>query len=313
MPAPRSVGIATVVAVALLSAACNTGTGAGPTTTEPAPPPVPDPTEPTTSTAPSTTTTTAIATTPLPVVVGYEGVLGWWDGSAWIALGDDTPVPAQGGEQYQLVLLDEPITTAIGSPPGPGCEFVEFSVSIDAGIPAPDTWPAAIPIAVSADWDVRPHLVQVLDPPPAVYQEVTAQLLAQRGINDPQPDLVQVIRTDLEGDGVFEVLIVAERQTNDSLAPAVPGDYSIAFLRRIVAGEVQTAILGEFVVQQPEAQDQIIALDVFRFAAVADLNGDDKMEIVLDAQYYEGGSVEVWEYVNDDLGPLLVLSTGCGV
>jgi hypothetical protein len=36
------------------------------------------------------------------------------------------------------------------------------------------------------------------------------------------------------------------------------------------------------------------------------------MEIVLDSAYYEGVGVEVWEYVNDDIGPTAQISTGCG-
>ncbi|MFQ5558174.1 MAG: hypothetical protein ACE5GB_11800 [Acidimicrobiales bacterium] len=53
-------------------------------------------------------------------------------------------------------------------------------------------------------------------------------------------------------------------------------------------------------------------LSVVRFAAVADLNGDGRMEIAYTDQYYEGSSTIVVEYVDDDLGPVEVLSVGCG-
>jgi hypothetical protein len=46
--------------------------------------------------------------------------------------------------------------------------------------------------------------------------------------------------------------------------------------------------------------------------AVADLNGDGKMEMVLNSAFFEGFAVSVWEYVDDDLGPLQVMTTGCG-
>jgi hypothetical protein len=36
------------------------------------------------------------------------------------------------------------------------------------------------------------------------------------------------------------------------------------------------------------------------------------MEIVVSGAYYEGAWVALWEYVNDDLGPTLQLSLGCG-
>jgi hypothetical protein len=51
----------------------------------------------------------------------------------------------------------------------------------------------------------------------------------------------------------------------------------------------------------------------FSVGAVADLNGDGRMEIVLTNAYYEGIGVEVWEYVDDDLGLVPQISAGCGV
>jgi len=50
----------------------------------------------------------------------------------------------------------------------------------------------------------------------------------------------------------------------------------------------------------------------YTYGGVADLNGDARMEIILDTAYWEGFSVWVFEYANDDLGPLMVLETGCG-
>jgi hypothetical protein len=36
------------------------------------------------------------------------------------------------------------------------------------------------------------------------------------------------------------------------------------------------------------------------------------MEIVLNSTYFEGFGISVWEYADDDLGPVVVLETGCG-
>jgi hypothetical protein len=51
----------------------------------------------------------------------------------------------------------------------------------------------------------------------------------------------------------------------------------------------------------------------FSVGAVADLNGDGRMEVVLSTAYYEGVGVDVWEYVDDDLGLTPQISAGCGV
>ena len=78
-------------------------------------------------------------------------------------------------------------------------------------------------------------------------------------------------------------------------------------MRKIVEGEVHTAILGDSVVITPEGSFVV----GFSVGAVADLSGDGKMEVVVDSAFFEGLGVEVWEYVNDDLGFVSVLQTGC--
>jgi len=138
------------------------------------------------------------------------------------------------------------------------------------------------------------------------YGEIASQLLSSRGLEVPDPIIKQVIRTDLEGDGVNEVLVVAEDVTPGFLMEV--GDYSIAFLRRVVGGDVQSAVLEETVVL---GEDEQFA-GAHTIGTVADLNGDGKMEIVTDSAFFEGFAVTVWEYVDDDLGPTIRLQAGCG-
>ena len=92
------------------------------------------------------------------------------------------------------------------------------------------------------------------------------------------------------------------------------GDYSIAILRRLVEGEVQTAILGFFKVDDDfDPTIDVPYIVTYRVTAVADLNGDGRMEIAVNDRYYEGSGTIIYDYVNDDLGPLPVLNVGCGV
>lgn len=265
----------------------------------------------TTTTTTTSTTTTTVAPSTNGVIVGFEGVLGWWDGAEWLSLEDGEP-PAAAGDLYQVLLLGEETMAAVGGPLTGGCEFIEGSRAVDLGIEI-DEWPQPTPIAVSTTAELMPHPVELLTTPPAVYEPIVSELLATRGVVDPAPPLVQVIRTDLEGDGVDEVLIAAERNETGALNPAAVGDYSILILRKLIEGEVQTAIIADYVVEDPGVEGSIIALDTLRFTAVADFNGDGKMEIAYTSQYYEGSSTHLVEYVNDDLGPVHVLSVGCGV
>ena len=300
--------LAALAAATLLPAACSSATIEP--TTPPAVTSTTTTTSPVTSAGPSTTTTTTMTATTPPadpdtfLVAGNTCLLGWWDGT-WQS-GDDLPV--NGGEKYQVVRLDEPISLATGSEARPSCEpldlvSVEFEPALPGGFREIDA------LAIQTDLAVRPYPVEMLDPPAAEYVQATSELLEGRAARVPVINLTQVIRTDLEGDGVDEVIISASTIPDDLISTQV-GDYSIVFLRKVIEGEIHTAILGESIVN--DLDDMLQNLVVFEVAAVADLNGDGKMEIVVNGTVWEGAFLQAWEYVNDDLGPVDVLSCGCG-
>jgi hypothetical protein len=280
------------------------------TTTEPASIPTSaiTTTVPAASTTVETSTTTTTTTEPPAVdtlvTVGNTCLLGWWDES-WQS-GDDLPVG--GGEEYQVVRLDEPIALTTGSGARSHCEpldlvSVEFDPEIPGGFREVDA------LAIQTQGEVRPSPVELLGLSTPAYITATSELLETRVAGIPIITLTQVIRTDLEGDGVDEVIVAASTIPDDLISSQV-GDYSIVYLRKVIEGEVQTAILGLSIVEDLDNLFQNLA--VFEVAAVADLNGDGKMEIVLNGTVWEGAFLQAWEYVDDDLGPVEVLSCGCG-
>jgi len=275
--------------------------------------------EETTTTTPETTTTSLETTTTTiaaglegnwaeePLVVAGFGALGWWDGAGWVQVDEGTSLPVAGGEDYQIAVLGVEARTT-----GGGEELLCDPLNNPGVVLADDEmlgeWPGPYGVAISADWVLVPHFVaETTDD--GTYASVASGLLAERGLTVPNPIIKQVIRADLEGDGVNEVLVVAEDVADSLLAEE--GDYSIAFLQKVVQGDVATSVIGESVVVELDEGETPFVLS-FTVAAVAELNGDSRMEIVLDSAYYEGVGVEVWEYVNDDIGPLAQISAGCG-
>ena len=63
------------------------------------------------------------------------------------------------------------------------------------------------PRASSAPWDLTPHLVEEFTDN-GTYAAAAADILAERGLTIDEPIVRQLIRLDLEGDGVEEVLVV---------------------------------------------------------------------------------------------------------
>ena len=259
---------------------------------------------PTTTLAPTTTTTAAVAGdwASTPVVATGFGALGWWDGAAWVQVEPATALPVAGGEDYQVALIGlEAII--VGGPPTTLCDPLNNPGVVFENEQVLGDWPGPLGVAISAPWVIVPHLVEQMEDD-GTYSAFAGELLAERGLDVPNPVMKQILHLDLEGDGVNEVLIVAEDVSEGLIAQ--DGDYSIAFVRRSVSGDVQTDILGESVIVT--ADNPVV--NSYSVGAVADLNGDATMEIVLTAAYYEGIFVEVWEYGAE--GPVPRISAGCG-
>ena len=275
-----------------------------------------DTTSPTSSTTLPPTTTSTSTTTPPPnpaadvrsVVVAVEGVLGWWDGTRFVRWDEGQLVPAEGGETYTIVGLDG-TSAAVGSPPGPGCGIGDPQpFTIDVGLAYPEDRLEPMPVAVTGVAGPAPRPVVAIAAQ-AAYVEAASVALADLGVDDTSPDLVQVLRTDFEGDGVDEVLLVAERLEDPTTLFAQPGDYSVVLLRQVVDEQVVTTVVASSVVDPgPEETPFVVA---YRVGAAPDLNGDGVMELVTRGVYYEGTGTMAARIVPGG-GIEEVLSVGCG-
>jgi hypothetical protein len=217
------------------------------------------------------------------------------------------------GTVYRVYGLTQSIGEATGSKPKPGEEEVcsdIFTVSL-----SPKSEKGAI--AIAAPWNALPRKVQSLDKTQTVYVDAVRDLLKTKGIEQPKVKIDNIVRVDLDGDGEEEVLIGAtnyfskEQDIVPMRSPA--GSYSMVILRRTVAGKVETQLVdGEF---HPKAyvskNDSFDAPNVYTMMAVLDLDGDGKMEIVINSSYYEGASTTIYRCKPNKVEKLLTVS--CGV
>lgn len=143
----------------------------------------------------------------------------------------------------------------------------------------------------------------------AVYRTAVVDALRALGLPNPQARIVQLLRTDLEGDGRDEVVIVAER--GDKLQPTIAaGDYSLVLVRRLdAAGAVETVTLAQEV--YPEGAE-FAAPSQYRIRAIADLDGDGTREIVMGSRYYEGAGISVISIGRDGTADVIA-GCACGV
>lgn len=248
----------------------------------------------------------------VPVIDGSSGCLmGGSSGGAWIKAEEMGPRVA-GGDKYRLYNLNGEWKSLTGNKPatqGPPCEdtqFVDIPAEVRDAMASNSQY-----IGVAGKWNPMPRAPRIESNDNPTYRNSVADILRRKGIRRPEVKIMKVVRVDLEGDGVDEVIINATRanrwgEGGGSITPnASAGDYSLVMLRKMINGKVETIMLDEEYHTKPET---FSAPNEYQLVAVLDLNGDGVMEIIVAGGYYEGD----WKTVYTIKGNKAVDVLGCG-
>ena len=161
-------------------------------------------------------------------------------------------------------------------------------------------------VGANAGWNLVPRVPKLVRVTDKTYRKIAADFLRTKGIAKTKIRLSQIIEIDLEGDGRAEVLITGNFYKRGNMEAQTVGDYSFALLRRKTDdGRVRNILIdGEFITKN----DYYDPPNTREILAVADLNGDGRMEIVLNTHYYEGTWKQVFEIKEAMLSKVLEIS-----
>ncbi|MFK7918113.1 MAG: hypothetical protein AB8G14_08560 [Ilumatobacter sp.] len=246
--------------------------------------------------------------------------LGAWDGSAWVTQdfddeGNQIPLPQPGIASVAASSLDLPdgadavITgLALGG-------LQEYCVGNETGplIELPRDIPDSASangydaIAVTADWELQPRPVRQVGLEAPIYREVGTALFDGTVATNGEGVVVQAVRVDLDGNGIEEVLVTYERQSDTDFG--AEGDFTGIYARYPSAdGSVVDELVTSYVSGDPV---DFPTPGRFTLAAVADLNGDGTMEVMVRDRFWESGGMQVFALVDGRLAS--VAGGGCGV
>jgi hypothetical protein len=121
-----------------------------------------------------------------------------------------------------------------------------------------------------------------------------------------EPRITQLVQVDIDGDGSLEELISTSWRNPEISSRATAGDYAAVLLRHTNLSKL-TEVVGEYY----PADDDTTSSSLYAVAAVVDLNGDGRLEIVLDGDAYESWWMQVYT-IDERWQPTLVLAEGCG-
>ena len=240
-----------------------------------------------------------------PVVdMKLKGFLGGAKNGKWIKTKDAASLFKANSE---FVLISETVIEEGGvtngnkiEPEVPCEEFYRVEFDLDSEI--------GIAVGSGATWNLLPRAPLKLENENKTYQTIVKTFLAKKGLAKTTVKIQQLYKVDLEGDGQDEIVISGTYYKNGVSPSAEVGDYSFVLIRKISGKKVEEILLdGDFIKKRVEFG----APSAYKISAIADLNGDGKMEIVVYGEYYEGAFSSVYEISGGKV--VKVLETGCGV
>ena len=167
-------------------------------------------------------------------------------------------------------------------------------------------------LALISSWNPIPRRATPIGIKNAAYNKAVKEYLGRNGLPDAEPNIMQIFRVDLEGDGQDEVIIYAQNIIDNvveattwemdkplSVGANFPegtkkGNYSVLLLRKIVGGKVREIPLSQFLDLKDGKPPSLHKIYQF-----ADLNGDGVMEIIVGEYSCEGVSYIVYEIKGD--------------
>jgi hypothetical protein len=189
-----------------------------------------------------------------------------------------------------------------------------------ATVEVEDSTEAGVLIGSNADWDamIRTHEIlfngfghtwgELKFWNNAVYNKVVTDFLQTRGIAKPVARITQAFRADLDGDNTDEVILVGNKYNPEAADGPKLGDYSFVLVRKTVGGSVKNILVGGAISPKDFPDGSLSLLHV---TAINDLNGDGKLEIVVQGYEYEGMSNAVYQF--DGTSFTKVLGVYCGL
>lgn len=243
--------------------------------------------------------------TVVPIIdVKVSGLLGGVQNGKWLDA-KTTFEMLKGEESYSLFGITGKVgelTATVESPDVPCEEFYYAKTELDVK--------QGIGIGTGRDWNVVPRVPKAISLTDKTYLKIVSDILRSKGLPTAKARIEQAVRVDIDGDGVDEVLLTAGSYIGNIQPSANAGNYSFVLLRKIVAGKVKNIMIAEEYVKK---KIDFGAPSRFEVSAIADLNGDGKMEFVLYGEYYEGSEAGVYEIKGDKAVEVKELSAGCGV
>jgi hypothetical protein len=232
-------------------------------------------------------------------------LLGGSRNGRWLSA-KDCSSSLHGGEKYHVYTLRGHIRETVGGKASAANSASGAQLGV---IMTPE--PNFDALCICANWNMLPRSVQAVKSPRQADLLAVRAVLSAHHMPRARSRIKQILETDLRGDGSRDVLIVATSSDDIGSGDDTPKRSEYSFVAAYHPGApARAAIVGRgYFGADPKSQTD--GPTRYRVLAIADLNGDGRMEVVIYGSVYEGHQVTV--YAATQAGLRAVLSGGDGV
>lgn len=218
---------------------------------------------------------------------------------------------AKKGMLYRKVDLKgvgETVTTIADGKEGEhGCGGAKRGLIAFTNLPASD----APYVLVPGDWAAAPKSIAQDDATKPEYQPIIDAALAAHGVSGGKATSGVVLKADIDGDGADETIVSATNVAENAEGPKA-GDFAVIAVQHSKGGKPVTTGLLVQSIDAASLEMMDTPLSAPTIVAIADLDGDRRMEIVTLNMGYEEHSVDAW-HVEDDASARIPFQAYCGV
>lgn len=193
-----------------------------------------------------------------------------------------------GGERYRLLTL----AGDVGRSTGGRASAANSASGAQIGVTLQGRKLDAL--GLCADWNARPHAVRLISAPRQLDTQAAKFVLRAHGMGGAAIHITQVVEADLLGNSGHDVLITATSREGIAESDEAPNRNDYSFVAAYRPGGAKVPLLlgdGYF---GGSGNKRVSGPEKSSIVAVADLNGDGSMEVVVDASVYEGSGVAVF-------------------
>jgi hypothetical protein len=206
----------------------------------------------------------------------------------WLQAAEVAPY-LHGGAYFDLYQAGSPISlNVLDWNFNPRCQ--NYYVHSNGSVPGPG-------VAVKRDWAVHTGATSEISTDDPVYSQAVIDWLKSQGAAPAELHVTRILQTDLEGDGVKEVLVAATYFASTVMPVSQAGDYSVILLRKVVGNDLVTIpVVADFYISSIA---EATYPSTYSLVDAIDLNQDGKLEIAVGIGRWEGAGAAIYTISGD--------------